>query len=268
FELQPRFARYASAHSLPFHFTPAPPGEAAFYQKPSTLRRAALSLKGVSWLWWIDCDSLVINQAIDPRSVLQQALQASGTPHPSFIASYETWGEHAGGYPINTGSFFVRRDPAGDFILERWAHFCNKKTNLIRINWNRDQSAFTRIKGFSNVPRGLRKPHRFFNGTAVALPDAPFNALLCPAVLRPSFAAVRLLHFARGVHSIGRCAPFYNPNQNSSEFSKSALVRLAEAKGVRAVWNRCCRCYPPLREKALRAGDSSSLNHIFSLASC
>ena len=260
FDVETRLQRYASLHGFRLHFAVPAKGEVAFYEKPTTLiRAAAITPSAVQWMWWIDCDTAILDEQVDARHLLAESLLAAGDPAPSFIASYETWGDHLGGYPINTGSFFVRKDEAGMRILRVWEHACKKKRNLITINWNRDQTALARTKGFVNVPRGSRGIHRLFNGTAVALPDAPFNALVCPAIVRPGLNAVLLLHLARGTHSIGRCAPWYNPRQNGSDYSKEALVRLAIERGVRAVWDRCCRCYPSIVDAARRAGDNTSI---------
>ena len=269
FDFETRLRRYARRHGYFVVFAIPTKEEASFYQKPSTLRQAAAAAPdGVGWLWWVDCDTVILDESLDVRRLLVSALEAAGMPQPSFVASYETWGDHEGGHPINTGSVFIRRNGAGGHILAKWEHACKKKTNLIHINWNRDQTALTRAKGFLNVPHGSRGVHRLFNRTAVALPDAPFNALVCPSILRPTLARVFLLHFARGTHSIGRCAPFYNPRRNSSEYSKSALVRQAAERGARAVWNRCCRCNPEVRSRAQRAGDTRSLDVFFSTGGC
>lgn len=260
FDVESRLRRYAMRHGYAMHFAVPAKGEVAFYEKPSTLIRAAsATLAADDWLWWIDCDTAILDERVDARHLLAAALIASGRPTPSFVASYETWGDHLGGYPINTGSVFVRKDAAGMRILRAWEHACKKKRNLATISWNRDQTALTRAKGFVNVPRGSRGVHRLFNNTAVAIPDAPFNALTCPAIVRPGLDAVLLLHFARGTHSIGRCAPFYNPGKNATLYSKVALVRLAMEQGVQAVWDRCCKCYPSTLEAARRAGDDTTL---------
>eukprot|EP00966_Prymnesium_polylepis_P070055 1628741-Prymnesium_polylepis.1 len=269
FDVETRLRRYAARHGYSIHFAVPHHGEASFYQKPSTLRTAyATAPADVRWLWWIDCDTVILDEAVDARRLLAAALAVAGEPIPSFVASYETWGDHLGGHPINTGSLFIRRDDAGARLLAKWEHACKKKTNLVHINFNRDQTALTRAKGFVNVPHGARGCHRFFNSTAVALPDAPFNALTCPAKLRPTLGSVLVLHFARGTHSIGRCAPYYNPGRNASEFSKAALVRLALQEGIQSVWDRCCRCNTDVRAKALRAGDTQRLDEIFSPREC
>ncbi|KAL1518889.1 hypothetical protein AB1Y20_003164 [Prymnesium parvum] len=270
FDLETRLRRYARRHRYAVHFGTTAKGEASFYQKPTSLRFAArIFPPAVRWLWWLDCDTVILDESVDARRLLHAALAVAGSPSPSFVASYETWGDHLGGCPINTGSIFVRRDAAGESVLARWEHACKKKTNLIRIDWNRDQTALTRVKGYVNVPRGFRTVHRFFNDTAIALPDAPFNALICPSILRPTLNAVWVLHFARGSHSMGRCAPFYNPGLNATTYSRAALVRTSLEEGVRAVWKLCCQCYPSLRSKAKRGGDNSSaLNAIYTEDAC
>ena len=123
FDIQLR--RYAKRHGFASHFAVPSQGELSFYQKATTIRQAAESFPpSIRWLWWADCDTVILDEAIDARDLLKAALEAAGAPSPSFVASYETWGEHEGGHPINTGSIFIRRDDAGRHILAKWEHAC------------------------------------------------------------------------------------------------------------------------------------------------
>ena len=115
----------------------------------------------------------------------------------------------------------------------------------------KDQEVLRSLDGFVPVPPRSHAPHRFFNSSAVALPDAAFNALLCTSIVRPARPAI--LHIARGRHALGRCDPFWNPWRRNR--SKASVLRMVQDAGLAAGIAACCGGYPALTGIAQSAGD-------------
>ena len=109
--------RYADRHGYVLQLFRAKlrPHRPAAYSKLPALA-AALATQA-DWLWWVDCDTTVLNPSVPLADVLRRALAAAGPPTPSMLLSYEVWGRtqaprHGPGYyhPVNTGSFFLKND--------------------------------------------------------------------------------------------------------------------------------------------------------------
>lgn len=276
-------AAYAAAHGIPIALQAAA-GPSA-YSKTHALLEAAVEPPAASWLWWLDCDTLLLEKNVTAQSLLEDALAASrvdvanhqreeaSTPSPELIFSYETWGENQ---PISSGSFFVRNDRWGADFLHEWSRHCEQgvrrgkrlgMAGAMLHGFNRrvwcafkDQEMLSNMDGFEPVPPRSRAPHRFFGGRAVALADAPFNALLCTSLVRPLRPVV--FHAARGRHALGRCDPYFNPWRN---LSKASVLRAVRTAGLAPSAAACCGGFQPVVNAARRAGDldaRSSLDHL------
>ena len=170
---------------------------------------------------------------------------------------------------INSGSFFLRAGAWGIRFLRAWDDRC-ARTKRVRRREPKVAGSTTRRKfvwcafqyqevmaeldGFASVPWRARRAHRFFNGSAVGLPDARFNALLCTSLVRPAGTAA-VLHVVRGRHSLGRCDPYYNPWRN---FSKVNILGAVRGAGLQAGRAACCGDFQPLVSIAQRAGDDAT----------
>ena len=191
FDFPARMSRYASRHGHTLHYRSLGNDgtEQAFYNKTATLFWAAATTPAsVDWMWWVDCDTVIVNEAVDVADLLRAALREArrhrsggeaapsaaggGGPEPSLVGSYETWGDYLGGHPeptwghpVNTGSLFIRKDGPGMAILRGWEHHNRKKKH--RVDWNRDQ--------VGRPPRGCRADRRVaaplgWHATAAWLP--------------------------------------------------------------------------------------------------
>lgn len=130
------------------------------YSKTTALQEAAQRWPSAQWLWWLDCDTLMLNQSATARSILDTALDLAGVGAcaPQLILSYETWGsvgrQPNDSRPINrcaatflhrshvctglliylrtvylspavsSGSFFLRNNAWGAHFLHTWTRQC------------------------------------------------------------------------------------------------------------------------------------------------
>ena len=258
--------RYAALHGLHVAIS-----RDRTYSKTAALARAASAPPTAEWLWWLDCDSVVVDPNTSAAELIHAALLASGAPTPRLLLSYETWGSVANrgprkhNRPINSGSFFLRNDAWGLHFLRMWSEQCEVARTRRRHPRDllpgsrrgvwcafKDQEVLAELGGgFRRIMPLSRAPQRFLNGSAVALPDAPFNALLCTSMVgRPAHPVV--IHAARGRHALGRCDAWWSPWDN---YSKVAVLRTVVEAGLAVTVAACCGGYRRLALIARMAGD-------------
>ena len=263
---------YAARHALDLHLHDGPlePDFPVPFSKLTVLQR--LARLAYRWIWWIDCDTLLL----DPSVGMAQLLAAHGvrdgvSGNALLLGAYEPWGwikEHGEppGHPINTGSFFLRGGAAGEALLNEWVDACP----AVRGHALWEQQALWHILGSERVGGGERRALALRNGTIRLFANPAFNSFLCPTertLARPPV----LLHVVRGEVSTGRCSPeVRNPKRKARALLrqpwKGVLLSRVALDGLQSVRDRCCgghdfseRLYKRLWGGAIGAANASDV---------
>jgi hypothetical protein len=135
-QFQTAMHKYAKRenHTLVLRKRPPDPRRPPAYAKVSMALDALNS--PVDWVWWVDCDTLILDKTRPLRNVLSEALAEAATVtigQPELVLSYEVYAhsERLKGspwrHPINTGSFFLRNGPWASQFLRDWDVACRRK---------------------------------------------------------------------------------------------------------------------------------------------
>ncbi len=266
---EPSLREYARYHHLDLHLARAPlePLYAPPFSKLTVLKR--LLRAGYEWIWWVDCDALLIA----PRTSMTRLLADHGArdePTPLLIAGYEPWGwikEHgeAPTHPVSTGSFFLRGGVAAASSLElvrEWAGHCHE----VRGHKLWEQQALTHLLRPETVPGGVRTPVRLRNNSILLTANPAYNSLLCPTE-RTAYRPPVLVHVPRSTLSVGSCEPSSanHPARAAGIVRhgkwKAVLLARILLQGLQPVRAMCCAHYD-FAPRLFRKRFNGSIGHV------